>query len=207
MNSYDNYYSIPHLLSTLILPAIQSRFLHVECEHRHQPRHNGRPESQDIPASLCIRHCCPLRIPINYQSHIMSSPVSAVVPAGAYVIRNRKTSTVLHIQHPDAKHQDTSLQAYQQDESQFADQQIWWLEPLANYNDADSSKGVVYSISSPGSGKSLDANPDSGALPCWLIRLTVLMQFITQVGSTRMNIRGSPGSAGGSRRSQIQMGR
>lgn len=94
----------------------------------------------------------------------MSAPVSAVVPAGAYVIRNRKTSTVLHTQHPYAKLQDTSLQAYQQDESQFADQQIWWLEPLANYNGADSGKGVIYSITSPGSGNSLDANPNSGAL-------------------------------------------
>lgn len=92
----------------------------------------------------------------------MSITASAVAPTGAYVIRNRKTSTVLHIQYPDAKHQDTSLQAYKQDESQFADQQIWWLEPLADYNGADSDKGVVYSITSPGSGKSLDTNPETG---------------------------------------------
>lgn len=92
----------------------------------------------------------------------MSTPASAVHPTGAYVIRNRKTSTVLHTQYPDVKHQDTSLQAYQQDESKFADQQIWWLEPLADYNGADADKGAVYSITSPGSGKSLDANPESG---------------------------------------------
>lgn len=120
---------------------------------------------------------------------------------GPYVIRNCKTSTVLHIQRPDAKHQDTSLQAYQQDEDQFADQQIWWLEPLADYNGPDSDKEIVYSITSPGSGKSLDANPESGTPPTRpLIIRAAVTRSVVQVGSTPINIRGSHGSAGGSGR-------
>lgn len=92
----------------------------------------------------------------------MSDPIPSTLPAGAYVIRNRETSTVLHIPHPDAIDQGTiSVQARQQDEGQFKDQQIWWVEPLAEY-DTDSEKGMVYSITSPGSGKALEGNPDSG---------------------------------------------
>lgn len=93
----------------------------------------------------------------------MSSPAPATFTAGPYVIRNCKTSTVVHIQHPDASHQGTSVQAFQQDEGQFSDQQIWWIEPLANY-DMGTEKGLVCSITSPGSGKALDANPESGTL-------------------------------------------
>lgn len=53
------------------------------------------------------------------------------------------------------------MQAFQQDEGQFKDQQIWWIEPLADY-DTNSEKGLVYSITSPGSGKSLEGDPVSG---------------------------------------------
>lgn len=87
------------------------------------------------------------------------------LPTGAYIIRNRQTATVLHTQSADAvTHGVVNVQAYQQDESQFKDQQIWWVEPLADYT-TDPSKGVVYSITSPGSGKALEANPESGRHP------------------------------------------
>lgn len=100
----------------------------------------------------------------------MSNRVQIPLPAGPYVIRNRETSTVVHIQHPDAVYQGTtSIQAYQQDEGQYKDQQIWWIEPIADYNTGP-KKEVVYSITSPGSGKSLEENPESGKamllMPC-----------------------------------------
>lgn len=92
----------------------------------------------------------------------MSNPGATTLPAGPYVIRNRETSTVVHIQVPDAIRQgNTSVQAFQQDEGQFKDQQIWWIEPLADY-DTQSEKGLVYSITSPGSGKALEGDPASG---------------------------------------------
>lgn len=92
----------------------------------------------------------------------MSKPVATSLPAGPYVIRNCETSTVVHIQVPDASRQGiTSVQAFQQDEGQFKDQQTWWIEPLADY-DTKSEKGLVYSITSPGSGKSLEGDPVSG---------------------------------------------
>lgn len=92
----------------------------------------------------------------------MSTPVPATLPAGPYVIRNIQNSTVIHIQHADAIYQGlTSIQAYKQDEGQFKDQQTWWIEPLADY-DGGSPEEVVYSITSPGSGKSLEGNPESG---------------------------------------------
>lgn len=139
------------------------------------------------------------RSPLQHSIHrTMSDPVTATLPAGPYVIRNRETSTVVHIQHPDAIYQGTtSVQACQQDEGQFKDQQIWWVEPLAEY-DTESGNEVVYSITSPGSGKSLEGNPESGnvmpLIPWW-----VLTMCMRQGGSTRINtsaVRGRGGYCG-----------
>lgn len=92
----------------------------------------------------------------------MSNPAHISLPAGPYVIRNRETSTVVHIEYPFAIGQGlTSVQAFQQDEGQYNDQQIWWVEPLAEY-DTESENGVVYSITSPGSGKALEGHHESG---------------------------------------------
>lgn len=78
--------------------------------------------------------------------------------AGAYVIRNKKTSAVLHI----AKLGSWELLAYEQDESTYKNQQIWWIEPLPDYEDHEPEKGLVYSITSPATGKSLDISPGEG---------------------------------------------
>lgn len=108
---------------------------------------------------LSITPTSPLQHSIH---HTMTDPIPSTLPAGPYVIRNRETSTVLHIPHPDAIDQGTiSVQARQQDEGEFKDQQIWWIEPLAKHN-TDPDKGTLYSITSPGSGKALEGNPDSG---------------------------------------------
>lgn len=74
--------------------------------------------------------------------------------AGAYVIRNKKTSTVLHV-----KAGTGELLAYRQDESKYQNHQIWWIEPLCEYEDHEPEKGLVYSITNPATGKSLDMNP------------------------------------------------
>lgn len=82
------------------------------------------------------------------------------VPTRAYVIRNKQTSTVLHIVDPDATKNWSNLVAYEQDENTFFDQQIWWIEPLPGCKD---SKGeVVYSITNPSSGRALDMNGRAG---------------------------------------------
>lgn len=91
----------------------------------------------------------------------MPNPVPAVLPTGAYVIRNRCSQTALHSKSPEAAHEGTSVKIYQRDENQYMDQQIWWIEPLAEYDDSYPARGVVYSITSPGSGKALYANPKS----------------------------------------------
>lgn len=133
----------------------------------------------------------------------MSPPLPATLPAGPYVIRNQHNSTVLHIQHSDALHQSAySIQASHQNESQFKDQQIWWVEPLADH-DSDSTKGAVYSICSPGSGKVLEANPESGiARGGWCGRRT-LMRCLMQVGRTRVGTAAGCGRGGDCGRSLI----
>lgn len=132
---------------------------HVTCA---KPR-LAFPSYVTFPARHLSSFSSPTTSPPHYRDNrTMSNPVPASLPAGPYVIRNRYNSAVVHIQHADATHQGIySVQAYQQDEGQFKDQQIWWIEPLADF-DTDSAKGVVYSISSPGSGKLLEGNPQSG---------------------------------------------
>lgn len=87
----------------------------------------------------------------------LSAPVP--IPAGAYVVRNRHTSTVLHLQYADASSGRTSLQASGRNEGSNKDQQIWWIEPLPHHGGQN-----VYSISIPGSGKALEADPKSGTV-------------------------------------------
>lgn len=94
----------------------------------------------------------------------MRKLVPAVIPAGAYVIRNRSSQTALHSKVPDAADMGTSVQIYQRDEHhQYMDQQIWWIEPLAQSADSNLAGCVVYSITSPGSGKALYANPEKSS--------------------------------------------
>lgn len=80
--------------------------------------------------------------------------------AGAYVIRNKKTSTVLHVGRPGT----TELLVYRQDESMYQSQQIWWIEPLCEYEDHEPEKGLVYSITNPATRMSLDIVPAGGTV-------------------------------------------
>lgn len=99
------------------------------------------------------------------------------ITAGAYVIRNKKTSTVIHIEKTDvASGAEAELVAFKQDEDTYKNQQIWWIEPLLNHEDSD---GPVYSITNPASGKSLEIPPGTGTRPpphqmCFCGILTVI---------------------------------
>lgn len=85
------------------------------------------------------------------------------ITPGAYVIRN-KSSPVLHIQDPNVKATLSALTLFGQDENQYRNQQIWWVEPLPSLNPGDDdSGGMMYSITNPASGWSLDLNPGAAA--------------------------------------------
>lgn len=77
---------------------------------------------------------------------------------GAYVIRN-KSSSVLHIQDPNVKASLSTVILFDQNENNYRDQQIWWIEPLPSYT---SPEGMLYSITNTASGRSLDLNPGPG---------------------------------------------
>lgn len=133
-----------------------------------------------------------------------SNPVSAVLPAGAYVIRNRQALTVLHIPPPDTDIQDLNILANGQNEDQFKDQQIWWIEPLADYVGPGAEKGVLYSITSPSSGRSLCVNPKSGTPYIPPISWALVTSRLEQVASLLIYPMGSPGTGGGCERWMIQ---
>lgn len=86
--------------------------------------------------------------------------MSDIIPTGAYVIRNKKASTVLHVEDPDVTKTWSNVVAYEQDENRYHGQQIWWIEPLPGHK--DSKDELVYSITNPSSGRSLDMNAGSG---------------------------------------------
>lgn len=78
--------------------------------------------------------------------------MSQITP-GAYVIRNKSTSTVLHIENPGIK-LSSPVVLSEQDENRYRGQQIWWVEPLPGCNE-------LYSITNPSRGISLDLNPEA----------------------------------------------
>lgn len=75
------------------------------------------------------------------------------ITSGPYVIRNRHTSTVLHIEDSTFHSNYSKLVAFEQDENQYRDKQVWWVEPLP---DPEDGEGVVYSITNTSCRKSLD---------------------------------------------------
>lgn len=81
-----------------------------------------------------------------------------IIPTGVYVIRNKATSTVLHI--CDA-HVDTiefsQMVVHCRDEIKYRDQQIWWVGRLPEHEDSPAhEQGPIYSITNTASGLSLD---------------------------------------------------
>lgn len=92
------------------------------------------------------------------------------IPAGAYVIRNKQTRTVLHLVAPEPGERASvhEVVALEQDESQYHNQQIWWVEPLAEVATPEKSQSdAVYLITNLCSGKSLhmEGSP-SRNVPC-----------------------------------------
>lgn len=80
------------------------------------------------------------------------------ISAGAFVVRNRKTKTVLHLVNPAPGDRAgaSDVVASEQDENRYQNQQIWWIEPLADAKTLVGSLGEpIYSITNPCSGKSL----------------------------------------------------
>lgn len=83
----------------------------------------------------------------------MSNQLAPPFP-GAYYIRNKKTSTVLHTDQVGFDSHSRVL-TYNQ-EVKFGNQQIWWIEPLPDYADKTEP---TYFITNPGSGRALDVVP------------------------------------------------
>lgn len=81
--------------------------------------------------------------------------MSSQLSPGAFVIRNRRTKTVLHLVTPAPGDRAgvSDIVALEQDENRYHSQQIWWIEPLA---DAKTIVGdPIYSITNPCDGKAL----------------------------------------------------
>jgi hypothetical protein len=89
------------------------------------------------------------------------------IPAGAYVIRNRATSTVLHNNggsvNFDQPRSIGTITAVEQDEEQHRERQIWWIEANLGYEDVNSrdektaKEGAIYRIVTIATTKSLDS--------------------------------------------------
>ena len=91
------------------------------------------------------------------------------IPTGAYVIRNKQTSLVVHLPVSDvATAHNSKVVAFDQDEHQYRDQQIWWVEALPDYEDDGSAEkeGWLYSITSACNGTAIDVKGErSGGRP------------------------------------------
>lgn len=102
--------------------------------------------------------------------------MSNVITPGAYVIRNKQTKTVLHIvaPAPGDRMSVPEVVAFEQDENQYHDQQIWWIEPLADTKSIVGHLGdMIYSITNTCSGKSLHMD----GLPGTVYKDVVLERF------------------------------
>lgn len=97
----------------------------------------------------------------------MSTTNSDTVPAGAYILRNKRSATVVHLQStPNNAATDNSVVAHTQAEEQFRDQQVWWIEgvPDGTLPGEPSSSTVRYTITSLASGRSLALASNSKGL-------------------------------------------
>lgn len=83
------------------------------------------------------------------------------IPTGTYVIRNRQTSTVIHVDNPNTTNASLnkkwSVVACEQNESRYPEQQVWWIEPSPASGD-DDGEAVTYSITNCATGRCLDGN-------------------------------------------------
>lgn len=90
--------------------------------------------------------------------------MSDKISAGAYIIRNKQRSSVLHMKHYDGRTRSGVL-AHEQDEGNYGGQQIWWVEPLCDRDEGDIEKGMLCSITNPSSGMALDLSPSTDSSP------------------------------------------
>lgn len=82
------------------------------------------------------------------------------IRTGAYVIRNKRTSGVLHIEDQNPTKTTSIVISFQQHENRYREQQLWWIEPLPYSEDKNYSEEVVYSITNISAGMALDLNPE-----------------------------------------------
>ncbi|KAH0612444.1 uncharacterized protein H6S33_010496 [Morchella sextelata] len=89
------------------------------------------------------------------------------IPTGSYVIRNKQTSSVIHVDNPATAsaslNKKWSVVACEQNESRYPEQQVWWVEPFptsggGDDDDDDDGEAVTYSITNCATGRCLDAN-------------------------------------------------
>lgn len=85
--------------------------------------------------------------------------MNSQIPPGAYVIRNKRTSSVLHIKDNPF---DTWSRIFvsEQDENMYRDRQIWWIEQLPGCE--GDGEEVVYSITNTPSGMALSSRQRNG---------------------------------------------
>jgi len=80
------------------------------------------------------------------------------IPAGAYVIRNKKTCAVLHFK----KDEIFSATTIEQDEENYREQQIWWVEADPCYEELNAreektaKEGGIYRIANIAHSQSLE---------------------------------------------------
>ncbi|KAF8248497.1 hypothetical protein K440DRAFT_660799 [Wilcoxina mikolae CBS 423.85] len=93
-----------------------------------------------------------------------------IIPPGAYIIRNIKTSTVLQ-NNPKDNYDVSCITAAEQDEEKYREQQIWWVEADPGYEelnareDKTTKEGGVYRISNIATSQSLDSGGDTQGKP------------------------------------------
>lgn len=78
-----------------------------------------------------------------------SANMAATPPPGAYVIRNRATSTVIHV---DGGNVTTTPR----NEERHREQQIWWIEAIPGLDDFHDEAAAVYRITNIAKVISLD---------------------------------------------------
>jgi len=87
----------------------------------------------------------------NLHAHLpLSTSMAATLPAGAYVIRNRGTSTVIH--------NNDDVTTSERDEEHHRERQIWWVETSPSLGELGDKIATVYRIGNIGKGVSLDVH-------------------------------------------------
>lgn len=133
--------------------------------------------SLSLSLSPSVSHTLSLTLPPKQHIHPMTTSAHAALSTGAYVIRERVTAAALQLQSPNIDSTSAKVTVSPQDESQFPDQQIWWVEPLAE-GTGEVGHGSVYSITNPCGYKALTGNADG-----MFVVLALLQQLMSEPGT------------------------